>query len=209
MAASAEPSARDFRKYGCSWALALLAVLIDACYWDELVTRAPVNTRAWVLQERLMAPRVLHFCRDQIAWECSTFYTAAEGHPAGVPKFEVFETTRSSQRSPRRKGLDPWEDGTTAARGSAPGLGPEAGCTPPSARTSTHSSCGRGWWRRIPGRARPRAGDKLIAPCVRRGTTHGTHQSWARTEASSRRAKPSACTASSRPVEYVAGLSLG
>jgi hypothetical protein len=42
--------------------------LFDVSFWDDLVERAPVNERAWVLQERLMAPRVLHFCRDQIAW---------------------------------------------------------------------------------------------------------------------------------------------
>ncbi|KAH7317398.1 heterokaryon incompatibility protein-domain-containing protein [Rhexocercosporidium sp. MPI-PUGE-AT-0058] len=27
-------------------------------------------TRAWVLQERILAPRVLHFTRDQLIWEC-------------------------------------------------------------------------------------------------------------------------------------------
>ncbi|KAL6712073.1 hypothetical protein ACN47E_003116 [Coniothyrium glycines] len=53
--------------------------LIDLSFWDELVERAPVNRRGWVLQERIMSPRVLHFCRDQVAWECSGF-VAAEGH---------------------------------------------------------------------------------------------------------------------------------
>lgn len=41
--------------------------VIDVSFWDELVENAAVNRRGWVLQERLMAPRVLHFCRDQIA----------------------------------------------------------------------------------------------------------------------------------------------
>ncbi|KAF2690119.1 HET-domain-containing protein [Lentithecium fluviatile CBS 122367] len=54
--------------------------LIDPKFWDELVEEAPVNRRGWVLQERLMAPRVLHFCHNQIAWECSEFHDA-EGHP--------------------------------------------------------------------------------------------------------------------------------
>jgi len=54
--------------------------LVDCSFWDDLVSHAPVNSRAWVLQERLMAPRVLHFCRDQIAWECREFEDA-EGHP--------------------------------------------------------------------------------------------------------------------------------
>ncbi|KAI4920548.1 hypothetical protein J4E85_009315 [Alternaria conjuncta] len=54
--------------------------IIDLSFWDELVEEAPVNRRGWVLQERLMAPRVLHFCHDQIAWECAEFEDA-EGHP--------------------------------------------------------------------------------------------------------------------------------
>ncbi|CAI9625634.1 unnamed protein product [Alternaria burnsii] len=58
--------------------------LIDVSFWDELVENAAVNRRGWVLQERLMAPRVLHFCRDQIAWECTEFEDA-EGHPEMNP----------------------------------------------------------------------------------------------------------------------------
>jgi len=54
--------------------------IIDLSFWNELVEEAAVNRRGWVLQERLMAPRVLHFCRDQIAWECAGFEDA-EGHP--------------------------------------------------------------------------------------------------------------------------------
>jgi hypothetical protein len=54
--------------------------LIDVSFWDELVESAAVNRRGWVLQERLMAPRVLHFCRDQVAWECSHF-DDAEAYP--------------------------------------------------------------------------------------------------------------------------------
>jgi heterokaryon incompatibility protein (HET) len=58
--------------------------IIDVAFWDDLVEQAPVNRRAWVLQERVMAPRVLHFCINQIAWECSEFQDA-EGHPEGLP----------------------------------------------------------------------------------------------------------------------------
>ncbi|EKG17140.1 Heterokaryon incompatibility [Macrophomina phaseolina MS6] len=57
--------------------------ITDVSFWDELVNNAPINQRAWVLQERLLAPRVLHFCADRIAWECSEL-NAAEGHPEGV-----------------------------------------------------------------------------------------------------------------------------
>jgi hypothetical protein len=53
--------------------------VVDVSAWEDLVELAPVNRRGWVFQERLLAPRVLHFCRDQIAWECHEFQTA-EGH---------------------------------------------------------------------------------------------------------------------------------
>jgi hypothetical protein len=63
-------------------------VVLDASFWDELVNEAPVNKRAWVLQERMMAPRVLHFCKDQIAWECPEC-DQAETRPLGIPAFQL------------------------------------------------------------------------------------------------------------------------
>lgn len=41
--------------------------ILDLSFWERNVDDAPVNRRAWVLQERLMAPRVLHFCKDQVS----------------------------------------------------------------------------------------------------------------------------------------------
>jgi hypothetical protein len=58
--------------------------IIDVSFWEDLVDQAPVNQRAWVLQERIMCPRVLHFCKDQIAWECKEFQHA-EGYPEYLP----------------------------------------------------------------------------------------------------------------------------
>jgi hypothetical protein len=49
------------------------------------VFNAPLNTRAWVLQERLLAPRTLHFGTNEIIWECSTKY-ACRAFPEGIPK---------------------------------------------------------------------------------------------------------------------------
>ena len=61
-------------------------VLIDTLHWDNLVNKAPVNVRVWFLQEGLLAPRVLYFCKWSIAWEYGGF-TRAEGHPTGLPRF--------------------------------------------------------------------------------------------------------------------------
>lgn len=83
-------------------------VLIDISHWDNLVNKAPVNSRAWVLQERLLAPRVLHFCKGSIAWECAGF-TGAEGHPTGLPRFQLQNERILPEVS--LKGLDPFKHG--------------------------------------------------------------------------------------------------
>jgi hypothetical protein len=46
--------------------------------FDRDVTRAPLNLRGWVLQERLLSPRILHFARYQIYWECSRTIASEE-----------------------------------------------------------------------------------------------------------------------------------
>jgi Heterokaryon incompatibility protein (HET) len=43
----------------------------------------PLSTRGWVLQERLLAPRTLHFTRNKVIWECAT-KTVSETDAAGV-----------------------------------------------------------------------------------------------------------------------------
>jgi len=48
------------------------------------VDMAPLNRRGWVFQERLLAPRVLHFAGDQVYWTCSSLL-AAEIMPYGNP----------------------------------------------------------------------------------------------------------------------------
>jgi hypothetical protein len=44
-------------------------------HWDtlgpsELLRAYPLLTRGWVYQERLLAPRVLHFTEKELVWEC-------------------------------------------------------------------------------------------------------------------------------------------
>jgi hypothetical protein len=46
-------------------------IVVDASFWKHQVDEGPVNMRGWVLQERLMSPRVVHFCHDQVGWECA------------------------------------------------------------------------------------------------------------------------------------------
>jgi hypothetical protein len=82
--------------------------ILDLSFWADRIDNAPVNKRGWVLQERLMAPRVLHFCRDQVAWECSEF-EAAEGLPEGIPNYQL--TPSGIRAGSRLKGLSALKDG--------------------------------------------------------------------------------------------------
>lgn len=62
--------------------------IVDPSHWERKVESAPVNTRAWVLQERLLAPRVIHFCEGQIAWECREM-DASESSIDGIADVEL------------------------------------------------------------------------------------------------------------------------
>ena len=53
-------------------------------FWSDSVQYAPLTRRAWVLQERLLAPRVLHFGRRQLLWECNEL-RSCEIYPKGMP----------------------------------------------------------------------------------------------------------------------------
>ncbi|KAL9105774.1 MAG: hypothetical protein Q9227_009122 [Pyrenula ochraceoflavens] len=44
--------------------------VIDNAMWTKEVDDAPLTQRGWVLQERLLSRRVIHFGRNQILWEC-------------------------------------------------------------------------------------------------------------------------------------------
>lgn len=52
--------------------------------WTKCVEEAPLNTRAWVAQERHLSPRILHFTARQVFWECHEC-KACENYPDGLP----------------------------------------------------------------------------------------------------------------------------
>ena len=54
-----------------------------ADFWSDSIQHAPLTRRAWVLQERLLAPRVLHFGKRQLLWECNHL-RACELYPKGM-----------------------------------------------------------------------------------------------------------------------------
>ncbi|WKT53774.1 Heterokaryon incompatibility [Fusarium oxysporum f. sp. vasinfectum] len=72
-------------------------------YW-RAVEQAHINTRGWVLQERFMSPRTLHFGTHQVFWECRE-KRAAEVNPDGL----YIEGSRKSPFKGRITGKWAWE----------------------------------------------------------------------------------------------------
>ncbi|KAI0552835.1 heterokaryon incompatibility protein-domain-containing protein [Xylaria curta] len=58
--------------------------IFERYYWDREIRAGPLHNRGWVFQERILAPRVLHFAKNQILWECLTEHKC-EGFPNGIP----------------------------------------------------------------------------------------------------------------------------
>ena len=52
--------------------------------WFLRPGEAPLNNRGWVFQERTLAPRIVHFAKGQVFWECHSLL-ASEVLPQGVP----------------------------------------------------------------------------------------------------------------------------
>lgn len=59
--------------------------ILDMGMWNNQILNAPLNMRAWVVQEQLLSPRNIHFGPTQIFWECLET-TTAEQFPHGMPK---------------------------------------------------------------------------------------------------------------------------
>ncbi|RDW71840.1 hypothetical protein BP5796_07874 [Coleophoma crateriformis] len=45
----------------------------------EILDRSPLSNRAWVLQERVLSRRTIHFAKDQMYWECQNHAVAEDG----------------------------------------------------------------------------------------------------------------------------------
>lgn len=52
--------------------------------WTRKLVNEPLNRRCWILQERILSPRVIHFGQEQLFWECREF-VACETYHHGLP----------------------------------------------------------------------------------------------------------------------------
>lgn len=59
-------------------------VVVERNVWEEQLAEAPLIDRGWVVQERILPPRAVHFGQSQLFWECREL-DACETHPNGLP----------------------------------------------------------------------------------------------------------------------------
>ncbi len=78
--------------------------------WEQGINRAPLNKRGWVVQERYLARRNLHFGSESMFFECHEL-EACETFPAGLP------TTFHTHVMNRFKAVDLPNDQMPTARG--------------------------------------------------------------------------------------------
>lgn len=69
--------------------------------WATEVDNSALSHRAWTVQERMMSPRILHFTKDQLFWECRTA-KASETWPEPIrsTKLEIRNVDRLPPDSP-------------------------------------------------------------------------------------------------------------
>ena len=85
---------------------ALYTLLNRSNVADEF-DRAPLIQRAWVVQERLLSPRVLHFGPTQLMWECRKMF-ATETFPRGVPASVIWKNAAFKQLNRHLAVENPW-----------------------------------------------------------------------------------------------------
>lgn len=70
--------------------------ILRSTVWDDLIDSSPLAQRAWVLQERCLSKRTLHFTRNELLWECQQM-CCSEVFPKGLPV-----TLKSASEQERR-----------------------------------------------------------------------------------------------------------
>ncbi|KAJ4386831.1 hypothetical protein N0V93_009729 [Gnomoniopsis smithogilvyi] len=61
-----------------------LTILARHDYTSSVWQGTALSERGWVLQERLLSPRTLHFGPDRIFWECGEIHSRNEAVPSGI-----------------------------------------------------------------------------------------------------------------------------
>lgn len=101
--------------------------IVDESLWTKRVDQGAVNTRGWVLQERLMSPRVMHFCHDQVSWECCGLadrrkLQPSKLHDSGPPNRKQFSGRDIVEGIQRKSATSNTSSRTNADRSTASSL---------------------------------------------------------------------------------------
>ncbi|KAI8724343.1 HET domain-containing protein [Fusarium sp. LHS14.1] len=99
---STDSSPRSGYPLSCGEKTIVVYVREEFPHWDDiqgsrLLQEFPLLTRGWAYQERLLAPRVLHFCRGELVLEClrTTVCECCCFKPISLPKVEHFAAIRT------------------------------------------------------------------------------------------------------------------
>jgi hypothetical protein len=74
----------DEKSLVCPLAIENNLEMVDRSFWQRIFESSPIFGRAWIVQERLLARRILHFGTTQVFWECLT-EDCCETFPDGIP----------------------------------------------------------------------------------------------------------------------------
>ncbi|PVI08227.1 HET-domain-containing protein [Periconia macrospinosa] len=74
--------------------------------WDRELLKTFLYVRGWVFQERMLSPRILHFAKNQVFWDCPSL-SACETLPSGLP--QPMDKTARSERHWRGRLQEPEE----------------------------------------------------------------------------------------------------
>jgi hypothetical protein len=85
--------------------------IVDVDLQENNISASAVGQRGWILQERVLAPRVLHFASHQLFWECSEL-EACERYPLGLPEHTSKSNFKANHNYGSRKPMEPVVLGT-------------------------------------------------------------------------------------------------
>jgi hypothetical protein len=77
---------------------------------DEEHLKHVLDTRAWVLQERMLSPRILHFSEYEMAWECDTCCRCECTVLPRKPAARSFRSILGDSQLSKKAGLKVWFD---------------------------------------------------------------------------------------------------
>ncbi|KAK4192854.1 hypothetical protein QBC35DRAFT_511705 [Podospora australis] len=85
------------------------SVTLQAFSSERYLSGGPLYERGWVFQERALAPRIVHFTKNQVYWECHEL-EASEVLPKGLPNRSLrrFNTALMDPNSSSKQLYENW-----------------------------------------------------------------------------------------------------